>query len=232
LARAEKIAQMPLSTSVIIVARNSELYIRDALQSLRSQTLPPDETIVVDGRSVDRTREIALTFPGLKLIEQPNLGLANARNVGIAHAQGDLIAFLDSDDLWHPTKLEKQIYYLTHHPDVQYCLTHLQFVGAGPKQGHFVAAATPSVLVAQRCLFEQIGDFDPQYQIGCDADWFMRARDFDIATYTVPETLVDKRIHGANLSHDAARNRRELAHIAARSIARNRLLHGAYSAHS
>lgn len=93
--------------SVVIPAYNSELYIADCLRSVLSQTTPPEEVIVVDDCSTDRTASIVRGFQsmGVKLIRtSANSGSAAARNLGIRAASHELIAFQDSDDLW-----------LTHH---------------------------------------------------------------------------------------------------------------------
>jgi glycosyltransferase involved in cell wall biosynthesis len=100
-------------TSVVIPAYNAELYIERTLRSALCQTYRDIEVIVVDDGSTDNTRAIAETFAGtddrVRIISVPNGGVAKARNLGIAEAKGEYVAFLDADDLWHPTKIERQV---------------------------------------------------------------------------------------------------------------------------
>jgi glycosyltransferase involved in cell wall biosynthesis len=87
-----------------------------AIDSVLAQTVPVDEVIVVDDGSTDQTAEAIHRRFGsrVKLFSQENRGVSGARNRGIREAKGDWIAFLDSDDTWMPTKIERQIEALTH----------------------------------------------------------------------------------------------------------------------
>jgi teichuronic acid biosynthesis glycosyltransferase TuaG len=98
--------------SIIMPAYNAERYIAESIRSVLAQTYQNWELIIVDDGSTDRTAEIAQSFvladSRVKYIFQQNTKVAAARNRGIGKAAGDLIAFLDSDDLWMPEKLERQ----------------------------------------------------------------------------------------------------------------------------
>jgi len=100
-------------TSVVIPAYNAELFIERTLRSVLRQTHSNLEVIVVDDGSTDKTRVIAeaaaTTDDRVRIISVPNGGVAKARNIGIAEANGEFVAFLDADDLWHPTKIELQV---------------------------------------------------------------------------------------------------------------------------
>jgi glycosyltransferase involved in cell wall biosynthesis len=99
--------------SVVIPAYNAEATINDTLRSVRSQTHPHLEIIVVDDGSADRTTSIvnahAVSDGRITLISQKNAGVAAARNTGWQFARSALIAFVDADDLWAPTKIERQL---------------------------------------------------------------------------------------------------------------------------
>ena len=214
------------SVSVVTVVKNGERFLSQAIASILRQTLAPVEIIVVDGESTDNTAGIARSYSQVRYLRQQGQGLAGARNAGIDAARGELIAFLDHDDLWHEKKLEVQVGRMQRDPALGYTTTLMEFLveaGAGrmaaeaPRHG-----CTPSALVARRELFAILGGFDPEYAIGCDADWFTRARDAGIPTAVIPQVLLYKRLHDGNLSTDAARNRREMFLIARRSIARRR----------
>lgn len=107
---------MPANTplvSVVIPAYNAAGVIRDALESVRIQTFPAWETVIVDDGSTDDTCSIAERYVRLdsrfRLIRQSNAGVGAARNTGIRQAEGRYIAPLDADDFWTPDKLERQV---------------------------------------------------------------------------------------------------------------------------
>jgi len=113
--------------SVIMPAYNAAQTLRASVRSVRVQTYRSLELIVIDDGSHDETirivQELARDDNRLRLIRQPfNQGVAAARNAGIDAARGEYIAFLDSDDSWHPRKLELQISHMRHH-DVQVSYT-------------------------------------------------------------------------------------------------------------
>jgi glycosyltransferase involved in cell wall biosynthesis len=98
-----------MRTSVIIPAYNCAATIEATLESVLQQTLPADEILVMDDGSTDNTASILNSFrPRVTVFRQPNQGVASARNALCVRAQGDLIAFLDHDDIWHPTYLALQ----------------------------------------------------------------------------------------------------------------------------
>ena len=106
------------TVSVVIPTYNREKSIVNCIQSVRAQSLPAYDIIVVDDGSIDRTYQnlkelgfesLATANPSLRYIYQENKGVSAARNLGIQEANGEYIALLDSDDFWLPTKLERQI---------------------------------------------------------------------------------------------------------------------------
>jgi len=103
--------QDPSTVSVVIPTYNRRELLRECLRSVRAQTVAPAEIIVVDDGSTDGTAEtLPRDFPGVRFILLPHSGLpAVARNAGLAAATGTFAAFCDSDDLWEPAKLERQL---------------------------------------------------------------------------------------------------------------------------
>ena len=107
------LTQKPLVT-VITPAYNAEAYIKETIDSVLAQSLSDWELIVLDDGSKDRTQEIVAGYaqkdPRIHLVvNETNMGVAKTRNRGIDLAQGRYIAFLDSDDIWHPNKLSAQL---------------------------------------------------------------------------------------------------------------------------
>ena len=121
---------MPL-VSVIIPAWNAENVLGEALASVRDQTWPNWEALIVDDGSTDGTAMAAERFvesdPRFRLIRQSHMGVSAARNAGLRDARGELIAFLDADDTWLPTKLARQIEALSADPKANFAFTNYWF---------------------------------------------------------------------------------------------------------
>ena len=101
-----------MKVSVILPVHNGERYLADALQSVLEQTRPPDQIVVVDDGSIDRSAQIIKGFGAafeVIYLFQEKKGPAAARNSGLERATGDLVAFLDCDDLWAPGHLEQAL---------------------------------------------------------------------------------------------------------------------------
>lgn len=216
--------------SVIIVVKNGEKYLQKAIESVLNQAMKPDEILLVDGGSADRTLEIAGYYPEIKILIQKERGLANARNLGIYYANCDLIAFLDHDDYWPENKLEIQLEEFLKSPDLEYCYGQVQLflekgsdLRYGFKDHHFkedLIGRTPGTLMAKKSLFDQIGYFDPEYSIACDVDWFTRAADLRRRAAYIPAILLHKRIHHSNLSSNVKTNKAELFKVIKESLDR------------
>lgn len=131
-------AQMYMpKVSVIIPTYNREKYIVETLQSVFAQTFTDYEVIVIDDGSTDNTSVVLKPYlDRIIYIRKPNGGQGSARNAGIKMAKGEYMAFLDSDDLWMPEKLELQVKYLDEHPDVGLVFTdYVVFSEDSPSHG-------------------------------------------------------------------------------------------------
>lgn len=129
-----QLKKMPQVT-VIIPAYNSMPCLIETIDSVLQQTFTDFEVIVInDGSSDDTATWVKqISDRRVKLISQANQGASGARNTGIAHASGEYLAFLDADDLWHPTKLEKQVRCLEQDPAVGLVNTWTAFIDAAGK---------------------------------------------------------------------------------------------------
>jgi len=220
--------------TVIVPARNAMPFLPEALASIVAQEVAGMEILVVDGASTDGSREAAAAFSQVRLIEQAGRGLAAARNSGLAAAQGNLIAFLDADDLWPAGSLAARLDYLTQHPGcagVSGQVVRFLQPGTPPPPayaegwlGQPVPGYTQGALLARRALFEQVGGFDETLTVGCDSDWFARVQDGGYPLAMLARVVLRKRIHATNLSADVAGYRRELLTVTRRSLARRGML--------
>lgn len=208
--------------SVIIPTYNSAHFIIEAVDSVLAQTFTDFEVLVVDDGSKDNTKEVLTEKYGdsIQYFYKENGGVSKARNFGIENANGKYVAFLDSDDAWIPEKLEKQITALEKNSENKACYSsfylcdeNLNPTGINPSDRKADAltdlllignvVATPSTVIAEKELFQQVGGFDDQ--LSQCADWEMWIR---LATKTefiyIDEPLLKYRIHGANMSKNAA----------------------------
>jgi glycosyltransferase involved in cell wall biosynthesis len=197
--------------SAILAVMNGERYLAEAIESILEQSSPPEELIVIDGDSTDRSAEIAGTYEEATVIRQSGEGLAQAWNQAIEASSGNLIGFLDSDDLWLPRKQATQAQALEENLELAGVIGRARFElapGMDPPPGfrpevldrdHM--APMPGTALVRRELFDQVGYFDEDYWLAMDVDWFARVKDAGHVVGTVDHTVLLKRYHPLNLSH-------------------------------
>ena len=105
------------SVAVVVPVYNGEDHLADALDSVLEQTMAPEEIIVVDDGSTDRSAEVAAAVPDVRVIRQSNAGPGPARRRGVQESSADVLVFLDADDVLLPTALEIGVTQLRQHPD-------------------------------------------------------------------------------------------------------------------
>lgn len=207
--------------SVIMPAYNAEKYIASSIRSVIDQTYSHWELIVVDDGSTDRTaeivRDLSPTDERITLVYQQNGGQASARNTGIKNSRGDLIAFLDADDLWIKEKLDLQLLKMDETgADIVYSDgQHIHADGEPSEDEHFavvpgrVEAARMFKLLyeynriqiqsvlARRDLLERAGLFDEDRRLqNCeDYDLWLKLARADAVFYGMEEKLIRYRRH-------------------------------------
>jgi len=201
--------------SVIIPAYNAARHLSDAIASVRAQTLPAAEIIVVDDGSTDDTATIAAN-DNVRLIRQDNGGAAKARNTGVREAAGNQIAFLDADDVWRPEKLAQQWRLLSASP-----FPELVF-GDVEQDGTRMAGIHAGAMLARRSAFQRAGYFDESLRTGEFLDWYSRAREAGISTAETGTVVFERRIHGANTMLTAKDPTRDYLRILKASLDRRR----------
>jgi glycosyltransferase involved in cell wall biosynthesis len=181
----------------------------DAVESVLKQSKKNFELIVVDDGSNDRSIEELKRYGSLvTVLSQPQQGVAAARNLGVRWSSGKYLAFLDSDDLWFPRKLEIQMAFMERNPRVQICQTEEIWVRNGirvnPKRRHHkpsgdifrasldLCLVSPSAVMMTRDLFLRVGGFDETFDVCEDYDLWLRIG-VDTAVSLIPNPLVVKR---------------------------------------
>jgi glycosyltransferase involved in cell wall biosynthesis len=177
--------------SVVIPLHDAAPYIAETLDSVAAQTLPAHEVIVVDDGSRDGGAEVAERHPlGPRVIRQANGGPAKARNAGVRASSGELLAFLDADDLWTPRKLERQVEAIERDPEVGLVFGDFELFTGEPAHRRFWGRSRPTKDISlrgflwshqatvitwlmPRAVFDAVGPFneDP-YLIGTEDSLF------------------------------------------------------------
>lgn len=213
--------------SVIIPSYNAARFLPEAIDSVRQQTLPADEIIVIDDGSIDDTENIVKSLgPDIIYIRQTNAGVSASRNKGIGIATGEYIAFLDADDRWLPQKLEHQTKVLVANPHVGLIATDRAEVNAKgdlllaslfKKQGLYdvfenlhgspvpnalsslirVNFIPTSSVLVRKSILEKVGVFDTTIRYGEDLELWARIA-LEYEIVCLPEVLIYYRRHNTN----------------------------------
>jgi glycosyltransferase involved in cell wall biosynthesis len=195
--------------SVIIPVYNGERFIQDAITNVLEQNYHPLELIVVNDGSTDGTEQIVKELKcACRYFSQENAGPATARNRGIQEASGELIAFLDVDDLWPANNLFHLLEELISDPNLQAVHGFAQLTEWDPleKSWNYIGnprESFPGYIGAglyKKTVFDEVGLFDPFLIFGEDADWFKRASELMTPIRKIPEVSLYVRRHGGNLT--------------------------------
>ncbi len=210
---------MKAIVSVIIPNYNYGRFLSEAIESVLRQTYKCHEIIVVDDGSTDDSLEVLARYKtsGVTVICQQNCGVSVARNIGAANSSGDVIAFLDADDVWLPTKIEHQMQALAEDSEIGLVSCWMrEFDSRGATLSEFRQYITGwcsaelavfkhpvvvngSAIVVTRKVFENVGGFDEQRELHPYEDMEFCYRASKIGKIAiVPEFLVDYRNHGGN----------------------------------
>jgi glycosyltransferase involved in cell wall biosynthesis len=223
--------------SIVLPAYNGMAYLPTAYQSALMQTFTDYEILIVNDGSSDRIEDwvAEITEPRVRYISQKNQGAAAARNTGIYNARGNYVAFLDADDIWEPTKLEKQVSLLEKNPEVGLVDTWITLIDRdGNSKGWIHASSAegqiwseiiqePTIIcgsspMIRRECFENVGVFDPSLRYAGDWDlWIRIASRYSFAV--VKEPLVRYRLHPQNTSKNCRGMARDCRTVIDRAFA-------------
>jgi Glycosyltransferases involved in cell wall biogenesis len=199
--------------SVIVPVFNGERYLRDAVESAITQTLAPLEVIIVDDGSTDSTAELANVLVAeaaevrIRYESKPNAGGAAARNRGVELAAGNLLAFLDADDLWTPEKLASQIVALEKfragmQRSAIWCnssvLSSMRKRLSLRCPPNAIPGYTHCTMLIRRDAFMRVGMFDTEWQLGEFVAWYLKALENDLASVMLPDVVLRRRLHDRN----------------------------------
>jgi glycosyltransferase involved in cell wall biosynthesis len=212
--------------SIVIPAYNAMRYLPKTLDSVLQQTFNDFEVLIINDGSSDAIIEWVSknTDTRVQLITQSNQGVSAARNTGIASAQGEYIAFLDADDLWESTHLEKQVSYLDNNPTIGVVYTWTQLIDEYDRPtGRIFAShasgmiwqellekdviSTGSSAMVRRICLDSVGGFDTELAHAEDLElWLRIARQYQIGVIKEPLTMY--RQH----PHNTTKNREKMLH--------------------
>jgi glycosyltransferase involved in cell wall biosynthesis len=217
--------------SAIVPVYNGDGFLAEAIQSIRRQNYQPLEIIIVDDGSTDKTAEIAAQFDDkVRYIYQSNQGPSAARNHGIILAKGEVIAFLDVDDLWADNVLSDFAGYLVTHPEVEIVQGLIQRMqletdSAWENSNAFTPKYQPYQFINlgsalyRRSVFDKVGVFDPTLSDNEDTDWFVRAWEQNICKVVMPRVMLFYRKHAYNMTLQ----QKDLVHFGLMKIYKRRI---------
>lgn len=211
--------------SVVIPAFNAAATIAEAIGSILAQTMLPAEILVVDDGSTDTTAALAAqAHPLVRVVARENAGPGAATTLGMTESRHALIATLDADDVWLPTKMERQLAHLSSHEAADAVFSDLELFGKESVRGQVHAGWGRSTMVVRRSVFEHVGAIiDPPGNRGEMVDWLARAREAGFRLDLLSEVLVRRRVGPGSLSYgrDAEKDKGYL-HVARERILRMR----------
>jgi glycosyltransferase involved in cell wall biosynthesis len=221
--------------SVIVPARDLRNFIGEALASIQAQSRPVQEILVIDDASRDGTaefvREMAVRDSRLRLLSGDGRGAAAARNLGLGTAKGDIIAFLDGDDIWPRDKIARQMERLAadDRPDIVSGLVRrfrafdANAPGPADAEGPALPMASLAACLFRREVFQRIGLLDESLLWSDDHDFMLRAREAGLRIVIMRQIALYYRRRTGSLSQDARAPRDfQLLDIVHRSLKRRR----------
>ena len=186
---------------MVIPVRDGERHLAAAIESVLAQSHAPYEVVVVDDGSTDGSVGVGRAFEApVIVVSQPAEGVSAAVNRGAAAATGDLLAFLDADDLWPDGKLERQAAALRERPDLGAVFGHAEhFADDGsPVRDGIQPAYTRGTMLIRRAAFEAAGPFSVDWRLGEFVEWYARAVDRGLQSLMLAEVCLLRRVHDSN----------------------------------
>jgi glycosyltransferase involved in cell wall biosynthesis len=211
--------------SLIIPCFNAERYVGEAIASALDQSRPPDEIIVVDDGSGDDSSRVVRAFgASVRYVWQENRGIGAARNAGMAMAGGDILAFLDADDLWPKDSVATRLAVLMADPGLDFAygrVAEFQNGGARYRELSLSGRLAGATLIHRR-VFDRIGVFDPALRMGEMIDWVARAEAAGCRSARTEAVVLRRRMHDGNTMVRLKGARNEYLQVLRAAIERRR----------
>jgi GT2 family glycosyltransferase len=226
-ARAGKVPT-DLSVGVVIPAFNAERFLAQALDSVLSQTHAVQDILVIDDGSTDGTYAVATAHhPRVRVERQGNAGIGATRNRGVELVRGDLVAFLDADDLFTPSSIGCRVEALMRRAELELVFGHVmrfreQLDGEPIAIDEPLPAHLPGSMLVRRDALERVGPFPSETHVAEGLDWLLRARELPLKEVTLKEQVLWRRVHGENNSLRHRAQIGEFAHALKASLDRRR----------
>lgn len=226
-----------MRVSAVVPCYNGAQFVADAIASIRRQTVPVSEIVVIDDGSTDDSAAVvrALEADDLHYYRQSNQGLPQARNAGTHRCHGDIITFLDHDDWWADDKLEIQLALLAENPILGIVVGYMQKlrrVVQTEAELRFEPHDAPSpalnlsVSAIRREVFDIVGRFDTTQRYCDDWDWCMRARELGVGMQLHEHVVLYHRRHECNMTNNVEIGNRHTLLMLKKSLERRREQHG------
>jgi glycosyltransferase involved in cell wall biosynthesis len=216
------------SVGVVIPAWNAERWLGEALRSVLAQSVAPLDVVVVDDGSSDATATLAESFgEPVRVVTQANAGIGAARNRGVELVAGELVTFLDADDLLTADSIACRARVLMHRPEIDLVfgavrrfseLQHGTPIAINePQPGHL-----PAAMLARRTALARVGEFATHTRVAEGLDWMLRAGELGLGEVTLEQQVIWRRVHGENNSLRHRSQIGEFAHALKASLDRRR----------
>jgi glycosyltransferase involved in cell wall biosynthesis len=222
--------------SAIMTVRDGELYIAEAIDSMLGQSAPPDEIVIVDDGSRDSTAAIVEAYGDpvrlIRLTQQDPRGQGAALNTALDVIGGELIAFLDSDDLWPLHKLELQGGALDQDPALDLVFGHVEeFISPDltdeeraelrATDGPVPAKLRGSMLIRREAM-RRAGPFSTEWKVAEFVEWYSRVHDDGLQEEMLGNVVLRRRLHRTNIGRRLKESRVEYVSVMAARLRRRR----------
>ena len=215
--------------SLIIPTCNRAAFLPATLASALSQDYPAKEIIVVDDGSTDNTSEICARH-AVRYLRQENHGVSPARNIGVKHSRGELLVFLDDDDLLPPGSLRMRVDSWRRESCRHSMMGRLRrFNEQAPGRIEFIDPEESAshqmcmgAAMVARNAFEQLGGFDESLHMSEDADFWLRFQEAKMKLHTIPEICLYQRRHPGNATRDIGHTERKFLTVLHQAMQRRR----------
>jgi glycosyltransferase involved in cell wall biosynthesis len=194
------------TVGVVIPVWNGERWLGEALDSVLAQEHLVIDVVVVDDGSSDASAELCEGYgPPVRVVRQANAGIGAARNRGVELVGGELVTFLDADDLLTARSLACRVEVLAGRSELDMAFGHVRrfseiVEGAPVALNEPQPGRLPTAMLVRRAVLERVGPFPTDTRVAEGLDWLLRAREQRLGELMLPDQVLWRRVHGDNNS--------------------------------